>query len=246
MRVFVAGATGAIGRVLVPILVVDGHRVTGMTRRPERAAALERSGARAVLADAYDRAAVVDAVVASGAEVVIDQLTDLTSPSGGPLDDALLERNARLRVEGTANLVEAAAAAGARRVIAQSIAFVYAPGPEPHRESDPLLPVGPGASPTMVGIQALERLVTTDPRFDGVVLRYGRLYGDGTWARERPEPPSVSVEGAARAAVLAVTRGSPGIYNIVDDGGPAANERARRELGWAPDGDERAVNGRAS
>jgi nucleoside-diphosphate-sugar epimerase len=166
---------------------------------------------------------------------VVHQLTDLAGAvAGQPVEEATLRGNARIRTEGTENLVAAALAAGARRVVAQSIAWLYAPGPEPHDERDPLLPLGPTASISLAAVHALERQVLDDPRFDGVVLRYGRLYGDGTWTPLPPEPPTVSVAGAAEAAALAVARGAPGVYNIVDDGGPVANARARHELGWRP------------
>ena len=84
----------------------------------------------------------------------------------------------------------------------------------------------------------LERVTTTDPRFEGIVLRYGRLYGPGTWETDPDEPPTVHVEAAARAALLAVDRGEPGIYNIANDGGPVSNARARQQLGWSPCGED--------
>lgn len=228
LRVFVAGASGVIGRALVPLLVADGHEVTGTTRKPGRAAALIAVGARAAVVDALDRPALIEAVVESRPHVVIHQLTDLGAiVAGGPFPADVLEANARIRIEGTAHLVEAAIAAGVRRVVAQSIAWLDGPSEEP-------LPLPSGAGPTERGVHALETQVTGDQRFDGLVLRYGRLYGPGTWTHEPPAPPTVSVAGAARAAALAATLGRSGVYNIVDDGGPVSNARARRELGWEP------------
>ena len=201
--------------------------MTGTTRRPERTAGLVGLGARAVVVDALDRAAVVRAVAASRADVVVHQLTDLASiEPGGPFPSDVMERNARLRIDGTANLVEAAVAAGAGRFVAQSIAWLGGPPDEP-------LPLAAGAGVTERGVHALETQVVRDHRLEGLVLRYGRLHGPGTWTLEPPEPPTVSVVGAARAAALAVTNGGGGVYNIVDDG-PVSNERARRELRWEP------------
>ena len=214
--------------MLVPLLVAAGHAVTGTTRRPDRAATLVALGARAAVVDVFDRPGLGRAVVESGADVVIHQLTDLGSiVPGGQFPPHVLEANARVRTEGTANLVEAAVAAGAGRFVAQSIAWLPAP-------VDDQLPVHPGAGVTARGVHALETQVLDDPRFVGLVLRCGRLYGAGTWTVEPPHPPAVSVAGAARAAALAVTKGGPGVYNIVDDGGPVSNARARRELGWQP------------
>lgn len=235
MRIFVAGASGVIGRALVRQLLAAGHEVTGTTRSPRRGAALEAAGAQPVVVDAFDRRELMAAVLAARPDVVIHQLTDLSTPPGRGLGDAELDRNARLRHEGTANLVDAVVAAGSRRLIAQSIAWLYADGPGPFTESDPLLPPEPsGEVPTRMAVYALERLVTTDARFEGIVLRYGRLYGHGTWSETPPDPPTISVEAAARAAVLAVDHGEPGIYNVVEDGGPVSNAKARTLLGWSP------------
>jgi nucleoside-diphosphate-sugar epimerase len=233
--VFVAGGAGAIGRALLPVLVAAGHQVAGTTRRPERADAIRAIGAHAVTVDVLDRDALVRAVVGYTPDVVVHQLTALgDAPSADALSGADLERNARIRVEGTDNLMAAAMAVGVTRVIAQSIAWVYAPGVAPRVETDPLLPDGPSASITLHGVHSLEARVLGQPGIEGVVLRYGRLYGPATWTLEPGEPPTVSVEAAARAAVLALTRGAPGVYNIVDDAGPVSNARARRELGWEP------------
>jgi len=225
MRVFLAGAAGAVGRRLVPLLIEAGHAVTGTTRSRERADWLRTAGVRPAVVDVYDAAALQQAMDHARPEVVIHQLTDLPQDYDPKTFGAALARTARLRVEGTANLV--AAAAGARRLIAQSLAFVYAPGPLPHRESDPL-------SAEAQAIATLERLVTTTPEIEGVVLRYGHFYGPGTWTPDPRGDTPVHVDAAAHAAFLAVTRGCGGIYNIAEDLGSVSIERARKGLGWDP------------
>jgi nucleoside-diphosphate-sugar epimerase len=228
--VFVAGATGAIGRQLVPMLLAAGHRVIGTTRSEARLDWLRDVGAEAVIVDAFDAESVRRAMVAASPDVVIHQLTDLAAG----FDRDQLRANARLREVGTRNLVEAMAASGARRLIAQSGAFVYATGPLPHTETDPLrAPRGPD-DPVLTGLLELERLTTTSPGLEGLALRYGYLYGPGTVSDGPEDLPSVHVAAAASAAVLAVDRGTPGIYNIVDDDGPVSNRLARETLGWRP------------
>ena len=233
-RVLVAGATGVVGRRLVPLLLEGGYEVVGTTRSLERAAELRRAGVSPVLLDAFDREAAVAAVAAAHPDVLIHQLTDL---SGGFAPDQRAEtlaRNARLRIEGTRNLVVAALAAGVRRLIAQSIVWVYAPGPEPHVESDSLDLAATGARATTVeGVVALERAVRESPPIEGVVLRYGWLYGPGASA-EPAGRPGVHVDAAAQAAVLAIEHGAPGAYNIAEPSPLASIDKARRELGWSP------------
>jgi nucleoside-diphosphate-sugar epimerase len=216
------------------MLVAAGYEVTGTTRSAEGAEAITAAGARPAIVDLFDRAALSAAMVEARPEVVIHQVTDLTLKPGRDLDDARLARNSHLREVGTRNLVEAAAAVDARRVIAQSIAWLYLPGPEPHTEDEAIVPTDGVIGRDRAAVLELERMVTTDPRFEGVVLRYGRLYGPGTWATTPPEPPTVHVDAAARAAALAVERGEPGIYQVVDDDGPVSNGKARTRLGWAP------------
>lgn len=232
MRIFVAGAAGVIGRELVPMLVAAGHSVVGTTRSGDRAAWLRSVGAEPVILDVYDRAAVRATLLAAGPEVLIHQLTDLAR-GFGPED---LERNQRIRIVGTRNLVDGARAAGVRRLVAQSAAWLYADGPLPHDESHPLRsPDDAPADLTLPGILELERLVTEPTQPEGVVLRYGFVYGSaaGT-AREATPLPRVSVEAAARAAELAAEGGPPGAYNVVDDDDAVSNQRARELLGWAP------------
>ena len=234
-RVFLAGASGAIGRPLTALLVAAGHEVTGTSRTDAGVARILAAGASAARVDVLDGTSVVDAMTRARPDVVIYQVTDLSLKPGEELTDQRLEANAHVRQVGTRNVVEATAAAGARRLIAQSIAWLYLPGPEPHTEDESIVPPPPAVVPrTRQAVIDLERLTTTDPRFDGIVLRYGRLYGPGTWETEPDEPPTVHVEAAAQAALLAVDHGEPGIYQVVNDGGPVSNAKARRLLGWSP------------
>jgi nucleoside-diphosphate-sugar epimerase len=233
--IFLAGATGAIGRPLVHMLVAAGHRVTGMTRSPEKADELRRSGAKAAIVDVFDAMALRSAVENSNPEIVIHQLTDLAQYLDPTKRAQALERNARIRIEGTANLVAAALMTGARRLIAQSISFAYAPGHEPYRESDPLFLDAPGTRAISVrGVATLEREITQTPGIEGIVLRYGWLYGPGTGAEKPVERGSVHVDAAAKAALLAVERGHPGIYNVAEDDGIVSIEKARSEFGFDP------------
>jgi nucleoside-diphosphate-sugar epimerase len=236
MRVFLAGATGVIGQRLTPLLIAAGHEVVGTTRSADKAAALQGQGAQAVIVDVFDVPALRDAAVAARPEVVIHQLTDLPQVFDPTRRAESLERNARLRIEGTANLVAAAQAAGARRLISQSIAFIYADGPEPHAESDPLASAdGDDLNAlTARGVRALEDATLHTPGIAGIVLRYGRLYGPGTWFKEPTGRGPLHVDAAARAALLAVGRGSPGIYNIAEDDGAVTVDSARRDLGFDP------------
>ncbi|CDX11402.1 Nucleoside-diphosphate-sugar epimerase [Mesorhizobium sp. ORS 3324] len=233
-RIFLAGGSGAIGRRLVPQLLEAGHQVTATTRRAAKAAELRALGADAVVVDVFDAAGLCAAVAAARPEIVIHQLTDL--PPG--LDPALMGEavvaNARIRNEGTRNLVEAAKAAGARRLIAQSIAWVYAPGPEPHAETDPLDSGAEGGRGISVGgVIALERQVLEAP-MTGMVLRYGHLYGPGTGADSAADP-ALHVDAAAYAALLAVERGSQGAFNIAEPNAHVTTDKAIHELGWRAD-----------
>jgi nucleoside-diphosphate-sugar epimerase len=235
MRIFLAGASGVIGRRLAPLLIAAGHAVTGTTRSAEKAAALKTTGVEPIAVDVFDADALRDAVLGARPQVVIHQLTDLPDVIDPARMPDVLTRNSRLRIEGTANLIAAARAAGAGRLIAQSIAFAYAEGPEPHAESDPLASAegdGPGAV-TARGVRALEDAVLNTPGIDGIVLRYGRLYGPGTWNTPNARAP-LYVDAAAHAALLAVTHGRPGVYNIAEDDGVVSIEKARKELNFDP------------
>ena len=231
MNVFLAGATSVIGRRLVPLLRDAGYAVTGTTRSQERAAALEALGARAAVVDVFDARALLAAMNAAHPDIVIHQLTDLPDVLDPATQAAVLEANSRLRIDGTRNLINAAQMTGARRVIAQSIAFVYAPGQGERMEADPLDPA-PDRAVTVRGVAALEEQVMKAPGLDGIVLRYGRLYGPGTWAASAPAGGPLHVDAAAHAALLAVVRGVRGIYNIAEDDGAVSSEKAKRDLGF--------------
>jgi len=236
MRILLAGATGVIGRHLLPLLRDAGHTVVGTTRSSDKAGALMEAGAEPLVLDVFNAAATMRAFAAVRPTVLIHQLTDLPQTPDPEQMAAAYGRNARLRIEGTRNLMQAAVAAGLRRVVAQSIAFAYAPGPLPQQESDPLDLAAEGARRTTVeGVAALETCVTGTPGIEGIVLRYGRLYGPGTWHQEPRGPAPLHVDAAAHAALLAVDRGEPGIYNIAEDDGAVATDKAQRALGFHPD-----------
>jgi uncharacterized protein YbjT (DUF2867 family) len=194
MRIFVAGASGVIGIRLTPLLVGLGHTVAGMTRSPGKVETLRGLGAEPVLCDVYDAGRLTDAVVAFRPDVVVHQLTDLPDePADVPAGAAA---NDRIRTEGTRNLIVAAGAAGAGRFVAQSIAW---------------RPTGRGEV-----IDRHERQVLD---IGGVVARYGRLYGPGTYyERELPEHPRVHVDDAARATPPLLDA-APGIVTIAEPGG---------------------------
>jgi nucleoside-diphosphate-sugar epimerase len=235
MIVLVAGASGVIGRRLLPLLLRDGRQVVGATRSPEKAQTLRALGAVASVVDVFDAAALEEAVRAARAQVVIHQLTDLPQVLDPARMNAALESNARLRREGTRNLMAAARAAGVKRVVAQSIAWAYAPGEGAHAEDDPLDTAADGArGVTVGGVVALEQAVLGTPGVEGLVLRYGRLYGPGTWTETPSGPGPLHVDAAAQAARLAVTRGEPGAYNIAEEDGAVRIDKARRALGFDP------------
>ncbi|WP_434723863.1 NAD-dependent epimerase/dehydratase family protein [Mesorhizobium sp. RIZ17] len=231
-RIFLAGASGAIGRRLVPQLAAAGHEVTATTRQAAKAEDLGALGADPVVVDVFDANGLRAAVLAAKPEIVIHQLTDL--PAG--LDPSKMAeataRNAHIRDEGTRNLVEAAKVVGARRLIAQSIAWAYAPGPEPHAETDALDGGAEGGRAVSVGgVIALERHVLGASPITGIVLRYGHLYGPGTGV-EVAADPAVHVDAAAYAALLAVERGAQGAFNVAEPNGHITTDKAVRELGW--------------
>jgi nucleoside-diphosphate-sugar epimerase len=233
MNILVAGATGVIGRPLLKLLREAGHSVTGTTRSANKIADIEALGARGVVADAFDVDALYAAMVAARAGIVIHQLTDLPDISNPATMGEARQKNALLRIEGTRNLMAAATAANVWRVVAQSIAFVYAPGRKPYREGDPL-DGSEGQRVTIAGVKALEEAVLGAHGIDGIVLRYGRLYGPGTWFAEPRGPGPLTTDAAAYAALLAVMRGAPGIYNVAEDDGEFSIEKARREFGFDP------------
>jgi nucleoside-diphosphate-sugar epimerase len=236
MKVFVAGASGAIGRPLVRQLVAAGHEVTGMSRSGERAERIRAAGAEAVVCDAFDAEALKEALVAAAPEAVVHALTALPKKFS-PRSDYLAATN-RIRVEGTRNLVAAAQAAGARRVVAESVSFFYRPqGDWVKDEEAPLNGDVPGRfGVALKAIADLERQVLGAEGIEGIVLRYGWLYGPGTYydrggqqaeeVRKRRLPivgegsgtfSFIHAEDAASATVAALERGRSGIYNVVDD-----------------------------
>lgn len=237
MRVFVAGATGAIGRPLVDQLVEAGHDVTGITRSPERAQQLEKAGARAIVCDALLAEPLVRAVAEARPAVVVHQLTALPERFE-PRKRDLYEATNQVRTVGTRNLLDAARLAGAPRFVCQSIAFAYEPVGAPVKdEGDPLFSDAPEPfGPSVKVVEQMERAVRDADGIEGVILRYGWFYGprtyfatDGSTAadvRRRRYPivgdggglfSFIHVEDAAAATVAALERGDPGIYNIVDD-----------------------------
>ncbi|MFT4506001.1 NAD-dependent epimerase/dehydratase family protein [Caballeronia sp. 15711] len=235
-RVLVAGASGAIGTALVPLLIAAGYTVFGSTRRAERAKKLEDAGVTPVVVEVFDAVALRDTVVRIAPHSVIHQLTDL--PVG--LDPALMAQavaaNARIRDEGTRNLIAAAISAGCNRMIAQSIAWAYRPGVTPYDESCALDMEAQGLRGISVrGVAALEHQVLGTALLTGTVLRYGKIYGPGTGSYAPAGSSPLHVEAAAYAAFLALQRSKAGIYNIAQDNEEVNSAKATRELGWSPD-----------
>ncbi|MBB6671602.1 NAD-dependent epimerase/dehydratase family protein [Cohnella nanjingensis] len=223
MRILVAGASGAVGRALIPLLVREGHEVSGVTRDAASAERMSAMGVQSYVADVFDRDALIGVVREAGPHTVIHQLTSLGTRN--------FADNARMRIEGTRNLVDAALAAGVRRMIAQSISWAYAPGEGAASETEPLdWTAPPPRLGTVEGVQALERVTAEMPEY--VTLRYGLFYGPGTWyapdgliaeQARRGELSAtdgiasfIHVADAARAASLALTWPT-GTVNIVDD-----------------------------
>jgi 2-alkyl-3-oxoalkanoate reductase len=239
MKVLVAGATGAMGKRLVPALLAADHQVAAMTRAAGKAAALVRAGAEPVVADGLDRAAVLRAVTSTSPEVIIHQMTGLTGMKSLKNFDAEFALTNRLRTEGTDNLLAAARRAGVRRIVAQSYGnWNYErTGTMLKTEEDRLDPAPPANQrETLKAIEYVERVVTEADGIEGLALRYGNFYGPGTGialdgdiaaqVRKRLFPivgdgagvwSFSHVDDGAAAAVAAVERGAPGVYNICDD-----------------------------
>jgi nucleoside-diphosphate-sugar epimerase len=237
MKVFVAGASGAIGRPLLRQLVAAGHEVTGMTRREERVEEIRALGATAVVCDVFDTAALGRAVGQAAPEVVVNQMTSLPQRYN-PRRASFYTATDRVRREGGRNLIEAARVAGARRFLTQSIAFLYDPEGDWVKAED-ARPFEDARGHFRSAVEAMlghEREVVDSPDFEGLVLRYGQFYGPGTYyARDghlgrevsRRRFPIVGpgtgtfsflhVEDAAGATVAAIAAGAPGVYNVVDD-----------------------------
>jgi nucleoside-diphosphate-sugar epimerase len=239
MRIFVAGAGGAIGRRLVPLLVGVGHEVTGTTHAAERAEAIRRLGADAVVVDAFDAEAVRTAVGKAAPDVVVHQLTALSGPQDLRHFDRSFALTNRLRTEGTDILLAAARAAGTRRFVAQSFTgwTNERTGGPVKTEDDPIDPdPTPASRETIAALRRLESTVEGAADVRGVVLRYGLLYGPGTgigdggevlaMLRKRRLPlvgggggiaSFVHVDDAASATVAAIEGTATGVFNIVDD-----------------------------
>ena len=188
-----AGAAGVIGRRLTPLLLAHGHSVWAATRSPDNGEFLRELGARPVVVDVFDAEALATAVLEAKPEIVIHQLTDLAVVHDPAKRSSALARNARIRDEGTRNLVAAARRAGARRLIAQSIAWAYAPGARPYGEDHPLDLNAEGDRLVSVrGVESLERQVLGAAPMEGLVLRYGRLYGPGSGVDSAAQPAGVA------------------------------------------------------
>jgi 2-alkyl-3-oxoalkanoate reductase len=250
MRVFIAGASGAIGRRLAPMLVENGHEVIAMTRTPEKAGPLRAIGAEPVVADALDREAVLDAVVRAEPEATVHQATALSGVFNLKHFSRTFAQTNRLRTLATDNLVAAARAAGARRFVAQGFAgWPYASdGRALRTEEDPFELSPPGEMRSTVdALRHLEAAVLGAEDLEGIVLRYGGFYGPGTslgdggamveGVRKRQLPivgdgagetSFLHIEDAAAATVVALERGPVGVYNVVDDDPAPASE-------WIPE-----------
>ena len=233
MRVFVAGATGILGRHLVPDLIAAGHQVTATTRTPSKVAQLQAAGAEPVLVDGLDGEAVTAAVLAARPEVIVHQMTALTDMRSLRNPDRAFAATNELRVRGTDNLLAAGARAGVRRFVAQGHNFVYDRSGGPVKtEDDPLATrTVPSAARQMAAMRHVEEAV---PRRapEGIVLRYGTFYGPGASeplvdaVRKRQLPvvgagtgvwSFIEISDAAAATLAAVERGAAGAYNVVDD-----------------------------
>jgi 2-alkyl-3-oxoalkanoate reductase len=241
MRIFVAGASGALGTQLLPQLVADGHEVVAMTRTPANEDRLRSAGARPVVADALDPDAVAKAVAEAEPAVIVHQLTALSGPMDMRHIDRMFAMTNRLRTEATDHLLAAARDVGARRFVAQSFAgWPYARTGGPVKtEADPLDPDPPPALRGILdAIRHVERAVAGADWVEGVVLRYGAFYGPGTGLSGDPDAQMVEavrkrrvpivgdgggissfvhIEDAASATAAAVTTDAPGVYNVVDD-----------------------------
>jgi nucleoside-diphosphate-sugar epimerase len=256
MRIFVAGGTGAIGRPLVTSLAAAGHEVVVFSRSEGRVAALGVPGIVPAVGDAFDAGAVTRAVRSAQPEVVINQLTSLPQTANPLAVKRGFDLTSRLRREVSGTLVAAARAAGARRIIAQSISFAYRPGPGVRTESDPLWTEAKGQIGVLTAsLATLESATLGDAGLEGVVFRYGSFYGPGTYfapgglyasllgKRLLPLPGDgggifglVHVEDAASATVAAL-EGPTGTFNVVDDVPAPASEWmpfAARLLGAKP------------
>jgi nucleoside-diphosphate-sugar epimerase len=237
MKIFVAGATGAIGRPLITQLLAQGHEVIALTRSLEKAQTLAEQGVELAIADVFDVDAVKAAITRTQPEVVIEQLTSLPKTYTSESMSAASALNTRIRREGGANVLAAAQAAGVRRYLRQSIAFWGIPGAGLADEETPLaFDASPAVAADVQIVTEIERHLLETPNLEGIALRYGFLYGPGTWfapdgdvaqqVRQQQFPivgngegvwSWIHIEDAAIATVAAAERGNPGIYLITDD-----------------------------
>ena len=239
MRIFVAGATGAIGLRLIPLLIQAGHIVIGLTHRPENAKLVASLGARPVVASGLDEVEIRRAVLVARPDVIVHEMTDLSGTSDLRHFERSFAATNRLRTQGLDHLMSAGRAAGTRRFIAQSFCgWPYAPEGEPVKDEDAPLEADPPKEMrrTLNALRYLESAVGASDRFEGIVLRYGVLYGPGTGIFEpefldqihhRKVPilgqgdgwwSFLHIDDAAKATAVAVeSGGARGLYNIVDD-----------------------------
>ena len=243
MRIFVAGGTGAIGRPLVAALVAAGHEVTVFSRSADRVAALGLPDVTPAVGDALRPDDVVSSVQRAAPEVVVNQLTSLAQSANPLAVKRGFDQTCRLRREASETLAAAARTAGARRIVAQSISFIYRPGPGVRSEADPLWTEATGQIGQLAGsLASLESATLGDTQVEGVVLRYGSFYGPGTYfapgglyasmisRRLLPIPGDgggrfgmLHIDDAAAATVAALD-GPTGVFNVVDDVPAAASE----------------------
>lgn len=236
MRIFIAGATGAIGRPLVAKLLADGHEVFGMTRSKEHAQHIADLGAAPIIADALNAASILDGIKIARPEIVIEMLTSLPKEYTPQAMKEAREQNKKVRTEGSINLQKAAQVVGVRRYIIQSSAFYYAPGPGLATENTPFVFNGPpGIAAGSKIYSESEKRVLQLKNIEGVILRFGFFYGPGTWyapdgsmanqVRRRSYPivgrgngvwNFVHIEDAANSISLALNC-APGVYNIIND-----------------------------
>jgi nucleoside-diphosphate-sugar epimerase len=238
MKVFLAGATGAIGRRLVPRLVEAGHHVTAITRKEKKRAELSELGAEPLLCDVFEARKLRSIMARAEPDAVVNELTDLPQSLNPRKLKEYYAANNRVRREGTRNLLSAALSTGVRRFLAQGSAYWYAPtgGPVKTEEAPLYLDAPAPIGPAVETIKEVEDAVLSADGLEGVVLRYGMFYGPGTWyakdgdvgrqVRKRRYPmigngegtySFIHVDDAADATVAALEEARPGVYNVVDD-----------------------------
>src|SRR6478609_5530629 len=244
MKIFVAGGTGAIGRPLIAQLLAKSHAIVALTRSPEKAQALVKQGIEPAIADVFDPDAIKAVLLRAQPEVVIEQLTALPKTYTRESMSAAAAFNNRIRLEGGANVLAAAQAAGVRRYVRQSVAFYAIPGPGLADEDTPLaFDASPAVAASARELTELEHRLLGNPTMEGIVLRYGFFYGPSTWfnpdgdvaqqVRQQQFPivghgegvwSWLHIEDAAIATVAAAERGKPGVYLLANDQPLSAKE----------------------